>query len=71
MFLPGAGPAVQIFEFNRYNGGLQGVQPEIPPDHIVVVFRMLSMIPQHPQYVEPFLGTGGHDSAVSKRTKIL
>src|SRR6266446_7901656 len=61
----------QIAQFDPQSGGLNSVHPAVPPNHRMVIFPYLAMVPKDSDFFLQLGIVGDHRAGLTKRTKIF
>jgi len=64
-------PVFQVGQFGEDDGGLDGVESEVPPDVLMVILWFGAMIAQDGEHVRKFFVVGDDHASVADRAEVL
>jgi len=69
--LAAGSPRIEVGEFYTQNGGLQGIQPAIGTEDVVVVLLLAAMAAKHPEALRRGRVVGGNQATVACTAQVF
>src|SRR5262245_37041847 len=71
IFLAFSSPFIEMLEFNFQDCSLDGIQPEVPADHTVMILRLAPVYAQHAQLFSQLIIAGNHHPAIAETPEVF